>query len=105
MTYPTPNPDGTDADRRVEVGWSRNGTVQVATTKLNPLADRNREYVDLSMTPVSDEAHGEAKTDAVPTERLVHAWDGQYVDLDRGQINELIRNLRRARDQAYGHDE
>ena len=31
--------------------------------------------------------------------------DGWYVDLDRRGINELIRNLRRARDRAYGRDE
>lgn len=30
---------------------------------------------------------------------------GWYVDLDRDQINRLIRNLRKARDQAYGADE
>lgn len=31
--------------------------------------------------------------------------DGMYVDLDREAINRLIRNLRRARDQAFGRDE
>jgi hypothetical protein len=31
--------------------------------------------------------------------------DGWYVTLDRRGINELIRNLRRARDRAYGRDE
>lgn len=30
---------------------------------------------------------------------------GMYVDLDRRGINSLIRNLRRARDQAFGRDE
>lgn len=34
-----------------------------------------------------------------------HVTDGLYVDLDRDQINRLIRNLRRARDQAFGRDE
>lgn len=29
----------------------------------------------------------------------------QYVDLSRQGINSLIRNLRKARDQAYGRDE
>jgi hypothetical protein len=32
-------------------------------------------------------------------------WDGFYVSLNRDGINRLIRNLRRARDQAYGRDE
>lgn len=31
--------------------------------------------------------------------------EGFYVDLDRAGINRLIRNLRRARDQAFGRDE
>ena len=34
-----------------------------------------------------------------------HFTDGMYVDLDRRAINKLIRNLRRARDQAFGRDE
>lgn len=34
-------------------------------------------------------------------------WEksGWYVDLDRRAINDLIRVLRRARDQAFGRDE
>jgi hypothetical protein len=31
--------------------------------------------------------------------------DGWYVDLDRRGINQLIKNLRKARDRAYGRDE
>lgn len=31
--------------------------------------------------------------------------DGFFVDVDRRGINDLIRHLRRARDQAYGRDE
>jgi len=31
--------------------------------------------------------------------------EGPYIDLDRRGINDLIRQLRRARDQAYGRDE
>jgi hypothetical protein len=37
-----------------------------------------------------------------------YAYDeigGYYVDLDRTQINRLIKVLRRARDQAFGRDE
>lgn len=30
---------------------------------------------------------------------------GVYMSLDRGGINDLIRHLRRARDQAFGRDE
>lgn len=31
--------------------------------------------------------------------------EGFYVDLDRRGINQAIRHLRRARDQAFGRDE
>lgn len=34
-----------------------------------------------------------------------HFTDGMHVDLDRAAINRLIRNLRRARDNAFGRDE
>jgi hypothetical protein len=30
---------------------------------------------------------------------------GYHVDLDRRQINEIIRHLRKARDRAFGRDE
>lgn len=88
--YPLPSPDGTDADRRIEVGWSREQYVQIATTKLQPGADRNRGYID---------------GNGSPTEPLKHAWDGQWVALERWQINDLIRVLRKARDAAFGRDE
>lgn len=35
----------------------------------------------------------------------IHYTDGFYVQLDRRGINQLIRHLRRARDQAFGRDE
>ena len=67
----------------VEVGWDREaGHMQIAT-KCVRRTDHGR------MT--EDEA--------------IHFTDGFYVDLDRRGINDLIRNLRRARDQAFGRDE
>lgn len=88
MLYPMPNPDGSNADRRVEIGWSRTGYVQIATTVLQPGADRDSDYF--------------GGTEKEPAQR---SWDGQFVDMNRHQINELIRKLRRARDQAFGRDE
>lgn len=32
-------------------------------------------------------------------------YNDLYVDLGRHDINNLIRNLRKARDKAFGHDE
>jgi hypothetical protein len=38
-------------------------------------------------------------------ENTIPAQYGWYVTLDRRGINDLIKTLRRARDQAYGRDE
>jgi hypothetical protein len=65
----------------VEVRWSRNQHVQVVSKATDPHDGR-----------VTDDAG-------------VHYTDGFHVDLDRHAINQLIRNLRRARDQAFGRDE
>ena len=39
------------------------------------------------------------------SDAVIPAKYGWHVELDRRGINELIRNLRRARDQAFGRDE
>lgn len=64
---------------QVHVGWDRDGHVQIAS-----LGDPRH-----SGEPGVDEGMGA----------------GSFVDLTRLQINLLIRNLRRARDAAYGRDE
>jgi hypothetical protein len=66
----------------VDVRWQREaGYVQIVTKAEDPFGGR-----------VSDDPG-------------VHYTDGMYIDLDRQAINQLIRNLRRARDQAFGRDE
>lgn len=85
-----------------------------------------KEYVDSSFGPVFDETG--APVDTGPSFRVKVGWSrecgdvqiatvnpeteegfdgaaGYYVDLDRRAINDLIRILRRARDQAFGRDE
>lgn len=63
----------------VQVSWGREAShVQIATTLV--------EQADHS--PVTREVEG-----------------GWYVNLNRAGINDLIRYLRRARDQAFGRDE
>lgn len=70
-------------DNRVKVGWSREaGHVQIATV--------NPEGETVSDFDGTDEMRVEA---------------GWAVDLDRSGVNDLIRVLRRARDQAFGRDE
>lgn len=66
----------------VEVGWNREGGyVQIVSKVISVIGGRLAE----------DEG--------------IHYTDGIFVNLDRRGINALIRNLRRARDQAYGRDE
>ena len=64
-------------DIALEVSWSRDGHVQLATKNLD------------DTTPLVPSSGG----------------NGWYMTPTRHQINELIRTLRRARDQAYGRDE
>lgn len=69
---------------RVEVLWSRDaGFVQVVTKATDAAGGR-------WASSYGDE---------------YHVTDGYYVDLTRAEVNHLIRNLRRARDQAFGRDE
>jgi hypothetical protein len=90
--YPTPNPDGSDADRRIELLWQRDMYVQVGTTAwagdTGSTPDRAAEYLP-----------------GTSANNLLRAWAGQFVDLTREQINHLIKQLRIARDQAFGRDE
>ncbi len=91
--YGIPNPDQNLADRRIELGWrpfSMGGEMQLGVTKLAEGAEefRHREYFGATET-----------TPAKPV------WVGQFIDLDRNQINQLIRHLKDLRDSAYGRDE
>ncbi len=72
----------------LQVRWGRNGFVELGSRIV----------------------HGADHSDYVPTEseRPEAAGNpirGMYMSLDRAQINDLIRNLRKARDQAFGRDE
>ena len=75
----------------VEVRWGRNGHVE--------LGARVVYAVDTSADYVPTEAEGGGRWPAGEAIR------GHYTPLDRAQINDLIRYLRRARDQAFGRDE
>lgn len=67
----------------VDVRWSRDGTVQIVSKATDAFGGR----------AVGDSFEG------------ISYLDGFHVDLDRLAINNLIRHLRRARDQAFGRDE
>jgi hypothetical protein len=69
---------------RVEVGWARDGQVQLATTN---------QHSKLRIE--ADDAKDSSDTEP---------FYGWYCTLDRDGVNKLIRDLRRARDAAYGAD-
>lgn len=85
--YGSLTPFGVEDPRRcvVEVRWDReSGYFQIATK----------------------EASAELFVAGEPLpENTIPAEYGFYTDLDRRGINDLIRVLRRARDQAFGRDE
>lgn len=66
-----------DPTRVVIVAWGREREVQVAT---GPIPQKDSTGVDIDEGCI-------------------------FTTLDRHQVNDLIRTLRRARDQAYGCDE
>jgi hypothetical protein len=77
----------------VDVRWDgESGYFQMAT--------RERDAEVPPLLTITPETVGvEHTAAAIPVE---YGW---YVQLDRRGINELIRVLRRARDQAFGRDE
>lgn len=60
-----------------------------------------RDHRSVQIVTKVEDPHGGRWSDSTET----HFTDGMYVDLSRDSVNRLIRNLRRARDQAFGRDE
>lgn len=80
----------TDAGLRAQVSWSRDAEyVQLATIRARKPVVTTANVPGVVATSVL----------AVPVQS-----DGWFVDLNREQINRLIRVLRRARDSAFGSD-
>lgn len=72
--------EGNDpGDWQIEVGWQKDGTGPIDGSVQIATTDPNAE--------------------------LGSKESGLWIDLSRDKINELIRLLRKARDQAYGRDE
>jgi hypothetical protein len=72
----------------LQVRWGKDGFVELGSRIVHAADHSDYE-------PTEKERPGEA---GKPIR-------GTYVSLERHQINELIRYLRRARDQAFGRDE
>jgi hypothetical protein len=103
-SFPYGEEDG--ARSVVEVRWDRDaGHVQLVTRCVSVIDGGVHipEWVQDLLTK-----NGLAHTQMLRNEGddVVHvAQDGWFIDLDRYGLNNLIRNLRRARDQAFGRDE
>jgi hypothetical protein len=65
--------------------------------------DEHESIIDLSWSRDAEYVQVGVIKRAKVTHDTIH--QGQYCQLDRGVINDLIRKLRRARDQAFGRDE
>lgn len=61
-----------------ELRWSRDGDIQLATKRVE-VADNSSVWWNVE--------------------------GGWHINLNRRTVNDLIRNLRKARDQAFGKDE
>lgn len=100
LPYGTPEDPG-PARSVVELTWSREAEHVQLVTKCVEATSGETYRPPLEATEVP---HGSNMVEVVdlPEPRF---QDGFYVTLNRDGINRLIRNLRRARDQAYGRDE
>jgi len=94
LPYGTPDEPG-PARSIVEVGWHAGSHVQIAT--------RCVRAVDAE-TPYEPEPGEPGASEDLAGQSIPRSF-GLYVELDRRGINQLIRHLRRARDQAFGRDE
>lgn len=104
IVYGRSLPYGDDEPARsiVEVRWDREtGYFQMVTRCVR--ADNLETYVPSRFEITSQGTAGELTT----SEQLgdIPVQEGFWVDLDRAGINAVIKNLRRARDQAFGRDE
>lgn len=117
----------TDAEANVQVGWSPQGSLQVATEFNDDLdifrhllgqTDEQRLYLIDQLRRVYATADPKdpgvddhlikqvfATLAHVANGPTTRGYQGVWATLDRGATNRLIKTLRRARDSAYGRDE
>lgn len=88
--YNDAQPGVQTADVRLELHWQRERGVQLGATHWLGSGDPDG---------------GQEFLEPVGTEPQAMAWDGWFIGMDRDKINHLIKQLRAARDQAYGKDE
>lgn len=90
-----PPADGVPYDgRRVSVGWAKGTHAQIGIGKVdgNLVVGPQASWSGDFLLEAEKDEHG------LP-------WKTEWVNLDRNTINQLIRELRAARDAAFGRDE
>lgn len=91
-------PDEPEAECVIEVSWSKEAShVQMATKVVRPSDHApfvHETFLEYLEPLPEDQLHG-----------VLSMMSGMYATLDRDSINNIIRVLRRARDQAFGRDE
>lgn len=82
--------------RRVSVGWAKGTHAQLGVG-----------WVDEEATAKVGRETGWSADYLVGAEldERQRVWCSQWIELDRHAINQLIRELRKARDDAFGRDE
>jgi hypothetical protein len=93
-----------DQRTKVEVGWARDRFVQVGSLRQAEPAGVVA-YTSSDFPVMNTVGAAVVVTGGIVPPEPEPEWAGQFVDLDRHGLNQLIRSLRRARDQAYGRDE
>lgn len=85
--------------RRISVGWSRG---QYAQLGIGHAVDPQ----DSALTALEKGTETAGSNLPVLGEvEMGQEWLAEWIDLDRHMINQLIRELRKARDAAFGRDE
>ena len=102
---PTPRGRNVETDelmpeepRRLSVAWSRDRYVQVGVGWVD-------SKLDVKDLPVHQQGFSPDYVQPTEADDQGRVWQSQWCDMNRHTINDLIRVLRRARDQAYGRDE
>lgn len=106
-------PDAPEAWSVIEVGWSREAEYVQFATKIIDAVDGSDFHPRLEPIEMTEEilAWGQkpGQGETIMVGELLEAEgirsSGVYLQMTRSSINDLIRVLRRARDQAFGRDE
>ena len=95
--------EGPERLRRVSVGWTKDCYVQVGVGWVEPPSNFVVTSTNIMSPPPKTLSALSAAIDE--TDERGNQWQAQWCDMNRHTINNLIRALRKARDEAFGRDE